>query len=618
MKKNLKQKLIFLFLLVGLTPLLSAFLASINIRSKSIINQSIESLRDIGKLKKEEIENEINNILRELKFIGEIVDTNSPYEKKEFLGNMHRGIKSFLLIEKNKVIFTWKNNLNSSPKNAIEKKTYIKNGLLYLNLPMENDKHILGEIDLKIFNRITTNSIGLGKKGRAYIVDTNHNLVSNLNNNLVIGSNISKYLENSRKNVIRIKERIKLQDINGYLILEKDLSEVREPVRKMLKLSVIVTLFCTFLIFLMGYYIASSFTIPIIKFIENFEKVTNGYLCTRININRKDELGILAKNFNAFMEKIETIFSQVDNLAKNVEDSSENLEGDIKVIVEDNKKGIPKLQERIKTILDNVSSQNTSLEESLASLESISSNSAMLSNLFGDNKKKIIITSNIILKSKDDISSLTRNINGIWENLDEVNNNINLLIKLLSSIEEILQGIYKISAKTKLLSLNATIESARAGEEGKGFSVVAEEISKLSIDTNGETKKIEDLIDKIKSMIEKVTLSNRTMGNWVVEGVSYAQRVEDSIEDIFISNKSNLENLDNLTIAVEEQKNSTKEITNAISLITKDSLEIESNIVETNKINLIIKEYLTDNLLKSRELLYKSKNLDKLIKSFRK
>ncbi len=614
MNKSLKKKLIFLFLLVGLTPLLSAFVASVNIRSKSILNQSIESMKDIGKLKKQEIEEELLDINRELKIISNFIGKDNFLDNKDYHNNLHKGIKAFAIFEGDNILYFSDNKY----KDFSNKKTLIKDNYLYLIIPLENKKYINAKIDLKTFDNIINDLTGLGTKGQGYIIDENFVLLSKIKGNISQGNNIYDYMQNNSKEVIRIDKKLNLGGVNASLILEKNRKEVNKPIVKMLNLSIIVTLFCTILIFFMGYYIANSFTKPIIQFIENFEKATIGHLNTRVHIKRKDELGLLAQNFNTFMETIEKIFSQVDSLAKSVEESGLNLENDIKIIVENPQSGIPKLQDSIKVCLDNISSQSASLEESLASLETISANSNLLSQLFEESQKEMSTTSTLIQNSQNDMDKLTNNMDGIEDSLGKVDDNINLLIKLLSGIEGILGGIYNISAKTNLLSLNAAIESARAGKEGKGFSVVAEEIRKLSIDTNDETKKIESLIDKIKLMIDDVNFSNKTMEEFVTQGALYAKRVGGNMDNIYRTNKNNSDNLKNLTNSIEDQKNSTNEITNAISLITEDSLEIESNIVETDKINQLIKKYLVENLSKSRQLVSRSRSLDKLLKSFKK
>lgn len=614
MKTNLKKKLILLFLIVGLVPLLSAFIASIKIRSKSIMDQSINSMTDVAKLKKGEIKNELETIVRELKLLNKLVENGTNIEEGNILNEVHRGIKSILIFEGDKVIYSSDDSLNK----LVKKESYFSKGNLYLKLKIDNKKSIVGKIDLSIFNKLIKNRIGLGQSGGIYILDSGYNLQLTTYENIELGSSHKDYFNKTTNDFLRVSKEIDVEGLKLLLVLEKSLVEVNEPIKKMLYLSLAVTLICSILILLMGYYIANSFTKPIINFISKFEKATKGHLDTRVVVDRKDELGILAINFNSFMEVIEDIFSRVDKLAKRVEDSSKSLETDITTIVEDKTEGIPKLKNSIEVCLTNISSQSASLEESLASLESISQNSDLLSKLFEENKKDINTTSTLINNSKNHMDSLTNNMSGIRESLIDVNSNINLLINLLNGIEGILNGIYNISAKTNLLSLNAAIESARAGKEGKGFSVVAEEIRKLSLDTNKETKKIEDLIDKIKEMVKGVTISNTTMEKWVVEGSSYVNKVEDNIKDIYESNKKNLDKLNNLTTTIEDQKESTKEVTDAISLITKDSIEIESNILETEKINNNIKNSLVENLSKSRKLLSRSKNLEELLKSFKK
>ena len=164
-----------------------------------------------------------------------------------------------------------------------------------------------------------------------------------------------------------------------------------------------------------------------------------------------------------------------------------------------------------------------------------------------------------------------------------------------NEINGILTAIRGISDQTNLLALNAAIEAARAGEAGRGFAVVADEIRKLAEKTNSETGKIENLVDTVQVGVSNVKTSMDSVAKKVSEAMEEVNTINAQIDLISSFTRSNVDEIESIVTGVNEQSIATQEVSHAVSIITEGSVEIESNMVESNEFSEEIKRVLSEN-----------------------
>ena len=345
----------------------------------------------------------------------------------------------------------------------------------------------------------------------------------------------------------------------------------------------------------------SKFINPIITLTKKFEAISEGNLNTSLEVQSNDEIGVLANQFNNFTAKLNEIIVNVKKLAQKVEEDNHQLVKVMDNIVNgENTKyqlnnkldmGIVQLNDQIEVVLDNV---RASSEQSLAALEEITATSSNMTENIKTNVDSFQNTLKIAHESYNDIETMSLNVQDISTSVSRTNSEIEKLKNLSHDIGTIVVSINSISEQTNLLALNAAIEAARAGEAGRGFSVVADEIRKLAEQTNRETNKIEDLINKVQTEVENVRQGSSAVNEKVTTGLKLMEISKNNISKIMDLTNKNNDDIAFISNSAQEQNTASREITTAISTITNSSTEIEVLSLNTSEIAMGIKDILID------------------------
>lgn len=247
-------------------------------------------------------------------------------------------------------------------------------------------------------------------------------------------------------------------------------------------------------------FMASRITKPI-AFLS--EKIASGDFSKDVPVTSRDEIGALAEGFNGLMKKMRTLLEiSVNSVAR-----IQSFAGDLNQVSDQLVTNAGKVSTEMESIAGAMEIQYSSVEEGKIQLDRFDAHIEA----FQESYHSMEQTMEDVLEKLHDSAMVAKNLESSTEaskeNMRMIYEDIQELEKFSENITEIVSTISSISAQTNLLALNASIEAARAGDVGRGFTVVADEIRVLSEQTSAATTNISELISNIRSRISQAVSS---------------------------------------------------------------------------------------------------------------
>ena len=240
------------------------------------------------------------------------------------------------------------------------------------------------------------------------------------------------------------------------------------------------------------------------------------------------------------------------------------------------------------------------IEEMSTSINLVSSNAVSALDITGETQR---LSSNGLVEFQETVASMQR----ITETVDAAAVTLNEMEQHAQNINGVVQLITDIAAQTNLLALNAAIEAARAGEAGRGFAVVADEVRQLAERTTSATGEIAQMVHKVQESASAAEVTMTTVVEQVNEGMIQAQRAGQSMQEISMGAQKVLEAVDSITVTLNEQSSVSDEIAERIEQVATMSEENHQAITEVvQTANMLEELAAATQLATSRFQLYES------------
>lgn len=297
----------------------------------------------------------------------------------------------------------------------------------------------------------------------------------------------------------------------------------------------------------------------------------DGDLTVRIHTaNSHDEIGMLASGFNRFVERLHGMISRMHKIAGQLEYQAQGSSAS----ATDNSQRIAVQQDEVTMVATAVTEMASATEEIASNAEHTAQTAQNAVSLSNHGQKQVVQSQQSIRNLANEVETAGR----IIGELNEHSQKINSILLTISGIAE----------QTNLLALNAAIEAARAGEQGRGFAVVADEVRVLSQRTHSSTQEIQAMIETLQQTAAKAVKSMTQSHGMAETSVADANSASESLLQISKAINDISDMASQIATAAEEQTSVTSEInrnTESIREVSENlSIEAQTSMVQAQEL----------------------------------
>ena len=352
-------------------------------------------------------------------------------------------------------------------------------------------------------------------------------------------------------------------------------SIIDSPINNAITTAIIVAIVIIGLIALITYFASAKVTQPLVEMRNAMAEIAHGDgdLTKRLEVKSNDEIGALAVEFNTFTDKLRSLLKDTAANTKTVSDAADHLR--------DVSQATSKEINQERSQVDNVS---TAVTQMAATVVEISKNAAQSSEAATQADELVQSGSAQVQEAMEEIRALAAAISQGVEvvgGLSNESDNIGAVVDVINSIAE----------QTNLLALNAAIEAARAGEQGRGFAVVADEVRSLASRTQESTTDIRKMVERLQAMSEQTNTVMREGQTRSQSGVEKTEKVVETLKDITESIGLVHEQSTHIALATEQQTEVAQDINKSLVAITglsdRTSQHAEELAVEATQLSTV-------------------------------
>lgn len=331
------------------------------------------------------------------------------------------------------------------------------------------------------------------------------------------------------------------------------LTDVQQAFWDTTLVSVIIETIMVLVALAMSCFLVRSIVRPLKAVTAHLQIVASGDMTHHLELNRKDELGILADSANQMSSSLANTLGSVAQAIDELQAVSVQMQGN----TSNTKRGMDNQFNEVEKLA-------TAMNEMSYSIRDVANNAK-------DTAQATQVVQDTTRSSSTDLNETNHNIQTLTHHVEGANSVIIELLSQTKDIESVLGVIGDISEQTNLLALNAAIEAARAGEQGRGFAVVADEVRTLASRTQSSTVEIRQIIEKLQQQSSEASSS---MASSTQQAELGAERMRNAAQ-----------NLEKMLMQVDDVSDRSVQIASAAEQQGQVAEEINSNLMGIREVS---------------------------------
>ncbi len=308
---------------------------------------------------------------------------------------------------------------------------------------------------------------------------------------------------------------------------------------------------------------------PINRLAEAARKISRGDYGVRVETTTRDELGLLAETFNNMADNIRSQTGRLKSIIDNVGEAIELLTG-----TSNNLLGVTSEQS------SGATEQATIVQEVVSTAEEVASSASKIADTAESVSQASKETSEAAHQGKEIIENSLQGMEQIRSQVEKASNQIRELVEEAGNIGGVINIIEEISEQTELLALNAAIEAAGAGEAGRRFSVVAEEVRRLANRTKESTDSVRQMVETIQQSTNQMAVLAEEEQKDVARGVEMVRQMEEFFQHIVELVESTRQAGSEIGLITQQQSGATQQMVSSIQEVEKVAKEVENGVKE--------------------------------------
>ncbi|MEH0018147.1 MAG: methyl-accepting chemotaxis protein [Desulfobacter sp.] len=429
-------------------------------------------------------------------------------------------------------------------------------------------------------SKLTT--VKVGETGYAYMINPDGMVIAHPNTDFIFNNNLKeiKGMEDisrrmtSKESGSEFYEFKGIRKVAGFAYLPItgwsigvtiDHAELMAPVRDMMTYSLIAGLIVLAVVGGFIFFAAMTIITPINKAVEGLKDISDGDgdLTKRLDVTGRDEVGVLSFRFNAFVDKLHTMISDITKGVDTLSSSS----GRLSEISDEMSAGA----EQTTGKAGKVAAASEQMTAGMTSASAAMAQSSANINTVAGAAEEMNVTINEIAKNAEKAREISATA---VSKVETSTGKMGELGDAAQSIGQVVETITDISEQVNLLSLNATIEAARAGEAGRGFAVVANEIKELANQTSNASMDIKVKIDNIQDSSSSTLKGMREISQVITDVNDIVATIAAAVEEQSTAIREIAENISQASIGIEEVNQTVTQSSTAASEISDEISEV--------------------------------------------